>query len=120
MRRPILPIALLLVGLPTLGPLAAAELATSRYAAPHVVGPHPPVWQYNAPPQPLPFARSARAQAAWDADGCWRACQSYCSWDLNACLYQDTQGLCLAYTDGCDRYCQRTCRTRGGPLLPFE
>lgn len=68
----------------------------------------------------MPFARSARSQAVWDADGCWRECQTYCAWNLNACLAQDTQGVCLAYTDACDRYCQRTCRTQGGPFLPFD
>lgn len=98
----------------------AAEMRGSRYAAPRVVGPHPPVWRYNAPPQPLPFPRSARAQSAWDADGCWRECQSYCTSDLNRCIYQAEQGICLVYGDACDRYCQRTCRTRGGPLLPLD
>jgi hypothetical protein len=112
--------ALLLAALAAAGPLAAAELKVSRYSVRPVVGPHPPVWRYNAPPQPLPYPRSARAQPVWDAGPCWRQCQSYCSWDLNACLYQDTQGVCLSFTDSCDRYCQRTCRTRGGPFLPFD
>jgi hypothetical protein len=119
MRRFVLANVFLIVGLLAHGPLAAAELAMSRDAAPRVLGPHPPVWHYNVP-QALPFARGERAQAVWDADGCWQACQSYCTWDLNACLYTDTQGRCLAYTDGCDRSCQRMCRTRGGPFLPFE
>lgn len=119
MRRFILPVVLLLVGFPPQGPLAAAEQTISRNAAPHVVGPHPPVWHYNAP-QALPFARGEQAQAVWDADGCWQACQAYCTWDLNTCLYADSQGTCLAHTDRCDRSCQRMCRTRGGPFWPFE
>jgi hypothetical protein len=120
MTRSVLPIVLLLVGLLAPAPLAAAELSASRDATPRVVGPHPPVWQYNAPPQALPFSRDERAQAVWDGDECRQACQSYCTWDLNRCLYADAQGKCLTYTDGCDRSCQRMCRTRGGPFLPFE
>jgi hypothetical protein len=39
---------------------------------------------------------------------------------MAGCLQQDSQGLCLKLTDKCDRYCQRECRTMGGPFLPFE
>jgi hypothetical protein len=109
---------LLLPGLvlPFLGSATGAELRVSRNS---VVGPHPPVWRYNAP-NPPPFARSARAQTVWDSGACWSECGAYCTWALNGCLYSDTQGHCLAYTDECDRYCQRSCRTYGGPLLPIE
>jgi hypothetical protein len=121
MTRSILLAGLLLAALlPPAGPTAAAELRVSRYSMPAVVGPHPPVWRYNSPYQEAPFARSARAQAAWDAGACWSQCGAYCAWDLNACLYQDPQGRCLVVTDACDRYCQRSCRTQGGPLLPIE
>ena len=33
---------------------------------------------------------------------------------------RDAQGQCLKLTDTCDRYCQRHCRTSGGPLLPLD
>jgi hypothetical protein len=122
MKSSIVLIALLLAGLWLLpsAPAAAAELRVSGYSAPAVVGPHPPVWRYNSPNQELPFARSARSQAVWDSGACWSQCGAVCAWDLNACLYQDTQGRCLIYTDACDRYCQRTCRVQAGPFLPFE
>jgi len=120
MPRFILLAVLLLAGLLPAGTAAAAELRMSRYAAPPVVGPHPPVWRYNAAPQPLPFPRSARAQAVWQAGACWSECGATCAWDLNACLSQDTQGNCLVFTDACDRYCQRTCRAQGGPFLPID
>lgn len=111
MRRwPIL-IALLLGGilLPG-GPAAAAD-----------VGPAPvQLWRYNAHPQALPFARSERAEAVWASGACWSDCGSYCAWGMAECLQRDAQGTCLKLTDKCDRYCQRQCRTRGGPLLPIE
>ncbi|MFN3656310.1 MAG: hypothetical protein ACK4UO_03510 [Pseudolabrys sp.] len=65
----------------------------------------------------LPFPRSSRAQAVWASDTCWNACQSYCTWGEAGCLQADSQGRCLKRTDACNRYCQRDCRTRGGPLL---
>ncbi len=121
MTRSILLTGLLLAALlPPVGPVAAAELRVSGYAMPAVVGPHPPIWRYNSSYQALPFERSARAQAVWDSGACWSQCGATCAWDLNACLYHDTQGRCLVFADACDRYCQRSCRTQGGPLLPIE
>jgi hypothetical protein len=70
--------------------------------------------------QVLPFPRSPRAESIWASDACWSQCQSVCTWDLVGCLQVDAQGHCLQHTDACDRYCQRDCRTRGGPYLPFE
>jgi hypothetical protein len=121
MNRSIVLTVLLLAGvLLSPGPGAAAEPGLSRYSMPAVVGPHPKIWRYNAPNQELPFARSTRAQAVWDSGACWSECGAACAWGLNACLYQDTQGRCLVYTDACDRYCQRSCRMQGGPFLPFD
>jgi len=79
-----------------------------------------PVWRYNAHTAELPFPRSKRADAIWASDACWFDCGSYCAWGLAGCLREDAQGRCLKYTDKCDRYCQRQCRTRGGPLLSIE
>lgn len=122
MKRSTILTVLLLTGvlLPLAGPTTAAELRVSHYSAPAVIGPHPPIWRYNSRYQAPPFSRSARAQAVWDSGACWSECQSACTWDLNACLYQDTQGQCLVSTDACDRYCQRTCRVQAGPFLPFD
>ena len=87
---------------------------------PPVVGPHPPIWRFNGPTQPAPFTRSDQAQTVWDAGACWSECGAYCAWAMNGCLYRDTQGTCLTYTDACDRYCQVSCRKGPGPFLPIE
>jgi hypothetical protein len=80
----------------------------------------PPVWRYNAHTADLPFPRGKRAEAVWASGACWSDCGAYCAWGLAGCLKEDTQGRCLKYTDKCDRYCQRECRTRGGPFLSVE
>jgi len=77
-------------------------------------------WRYNAHSSELPFPRSKRAASIWASDWCWMDCGSYCAWGLAGCLKEHSQGRCLKLTDKCDRYCQRACRTRGGPLLPIE
>lgn len=94
--------------------------ASAADRLPPVVGPHPPIWRYNGPPQQPPFPRSEPTQAVWDAGACWSECGAYCAWGEAGCLERDAQGQCLKLTDKCDRYCQRTCRTSGGPLLPIE
>jgi hypothetical protein len=66
----------------------------------------------------LPFPRSARAASVWASGPCWNQCDAYCAWGLVGCLKRDSQGQCLQQTDRCDRYCQTSCRTRGGPYLP--
>jgi hypothetical protein len=68
----------------------------------------------------LPFPRSERAQSVWASGACWSECGAYCAWGEAACLASDSQGQCLKLTDTCDRYCQRQCRTSGGPLLPLD
>lgn len=124
MTRAIVLTGSLLAGLLVLtaGPAAAGEQPRlSRYAAPPpVVGPHPPIWRYNGPPQELPFPRSERSQAVYASGACWNECGAYCAWNLNGCLYHDTQGTCILYSAACDRYCQRACRSEGGPFLPID
>jgi hypothetical protein len=66
-----------------------------------------------------PFPRSERAASVWAAGACWSECGAYCAWGLAGCLARDAQGHCLKLTDACDRYCQRECRSSGGPLLPI-
>ncbi len=72
--------------------------------------------QRDAPP----FPRSERAASVWSAGACWSDCGSHCAWGLAGCLERDAQGQCLKLTDACDRYCQRECRSSGGPLLPID
>lgn len=79
-----------------------------------------PTWRYNAHSSDLPFPRGKRAESIWASGACWSECGSYCAWGLAGCLKEDSQGRCLKLTDKCDRYCQRECRTMGGPFLPIE
>jgi hypothetical protein len=78
------------------------------------------MWRYNAHPEGLPYPRSERSQSVWASGGCWSECGSYCAWGMAGCLQRDAQGQCIKLTDKCDRYCQRECRTSGGPFLPIE
>ena len=64
-----------------------------------------------------PSFETARVAAA---DACWRDCQSACTWDLRRCVRATPQGVCLKFTDRCDRACQISCRLGGGPLVPIE
>ena len=77
-------------------------------------------WRYNSHSAEPPYPRSERAQSVWASGACWSECGSYCAWGQAGCLQRDAQGRCLKLTDKCDRYCQRECRTSGGPLLPIE
>jgi hypothetical protein len=106
MKRLIILLALLLGGIlvPATGPASAADN----------------VWRKGAQHDSVPFPRSERAQSVWASGACWSECGSYCAWGQSGCLERDAQGQCLKLTDKCDRYCQRECRTWGGPLLPIE
>lgn len=66
------------------------------------------------------FPRSAASEAIYAAGACWRGCQSYCTWGLADCVKDVAQGVCLKFTDRCDRYCQINCRFVGGPFVPIE
>jgi hypothetical protein len=77
-------------------------------------------WRHNGHDGKLPFPRSKRADSVWASGRCWRECGSFCAWGMAGCLREDAQGRCLKLTDKCDRYCQRECRTTGGPFLSFE
>jgi hypothetical protein len=99
-------------------PAAAADMGLSPHS---VATPTPYIWRYNTPGHDaLPFPRSERAQAVWDAGACWSECGAQCAWGEAGCLTRDAQGECLTLADRCDRYCQHSCRTQGGPWLPFE
>lgn len=77
----------------------------------------PEIWRFDRHGDTLPFPRTSRSQSVYAASACWSGCQSYCTWGEAACLQVDAQGRCLELTDRCDRYCQRECRTRGGPYV---
>jgi len=111
MKPVIMIVALLLSGLWALpAPVSAADLKPMQASN----------WRMTMQRDALPFPRSERAQSVWASGTCWSECGSYCAWGQTACLERDAQGQCLKLTDKCDRYCQRECRTSGGPLLPIE
>jgi hypothetical protein len=108
MRRIIILLGLLcVVLLAAAGPAAAIDGRT-------------PAWRFNSHGTELPFPRDERAESVWASNACWTQCGSYCAWGMAGCLKEDSQGRCLKLTDKCDRYCQRECRTKGGPYLPIE
>jgi len=110
MKRALILAILLAVGtlLPASGRVMAADAGPARYAV-----------RSGDRIYVLPFPRSERAQAVWGETACWQDCQRTCAWGLTECLYRDAQGTCLQITDRCDRYCQRSCRSQGGPFLPI-
>ena len=112
MKRALLLIAVLIGSLllPSFRPAEAADQTGVRNSP----------WRYNVHRQELPFPRGDQAQSVWASGACWSECGSYCAWGQTGCLDHDAQGQCLKLTDKCDRYCQRECRTSGGPLLPIE
>jgi hypothetical protein len=115
MTRALLLFSLLLGGLLLNGPAGAADLKTLTMKS----GPGT-ILRMSPRTGVLPFARSERAQSVWAGGACLTDCGSYCAWGQTQCLQRDSQGQCLKLTDKCDRYCQRECRTSGGPLLAFE
>ena len=105
-------LALLLGGivLPAAGPAAGADLKAKTASS----------WRMTPHADVLPFPRGERAASVWASGACWTDCGSYTTWNLVACLARDAQGHCLKRADAGDRYCQRECRTSGGPLLPID
>jgi hypothetical protein len=122
MKRSILLVALLFGGilLQSVGPAAAADVKSWDVKSSNLKSSNVKSRRYNAHSPELPFPRGERAQSVWASGACWSECGSYCAWGLAGCLTRDAQGQCLKRTDKCDRYCQRECRTLGGPLLPVE
>jgi hypothetical protein len=65
-----------------------------------------------------PYPQSRRAASVWQSDLCWQGCTSSCTWKMESCVAASDADVCRPHFDACDRACQRTCRLRGGPLLP--
>ena len=110
-RPPMKPFVLILGLLLGVHSLLPAAPATAGEAA---------IWRYDRHSQEPAFPLSERAQSVWASGACWSDCGSHCTWGLAACLTRDAQGRCLKLADSCDRYCQRECRSSGGPLLPID
>ena len=67
-----------------------------------------------------PYPLSKRAASKWDDDFCWRACTGQSGWRFQDCARVAGPETCRFSFDADNRYCQRTCRSRGGPLLPLD
>ena len=67
-----------------------------------------------------PYPAGKRAASVWASDVCWNECTSSCSWKMETCVTTGSSAdACRPQLDACDRACQRSCRTRGGPWLGF-
>ena len=66
-----------------------------------------------------PYPAGKRAASIWLSDACWRDCSRDCTWKMEYCVRATPADACRPHLDACDRSCQRSCRTRGGPLLGF-
>jgi hypothetical protein len=66
-----------------------------------------------------PYPAGKRAASVWASDACWRDCKTSCTWQMESCLAATDADACRPHLDACDRACQRSCRTRGGPFLGF-
>jgi hypothetical protein len=64
--------------------------------------------------------RSPEASLVWASDACWKGCAMDCGQHFKTCLSADAASNCIAQNDACDRFCQRECRSYGGPLLPLD
>jgi len=64
-----------------------------------------------------PFPAGKRATSVWVSDACWHDCTSSCSWKMEACVGIQTADACRPHLTACDRACQLSCRTRGGPYV---
>ena len=66
-----------------------------------------------------PYPAGKRAASVWASDVCWRDCRTSCTWRMESCVGTMSADACRPQLDACDRACQRSCRTRGGPWLGF-
>jgi len=105
--------ALLLLITGMVAPAAAGDYSLANRPAVVFPGPHGGIVHIS------PYPAGKRAAAIWASDACWRDCASSCAWKMEQCVLATDADACLPQLDACDRSCQRSCRTRGGPLLGF-
>ena len=67
-----------------------------------------------------PYPQGKRSTSIWVSDACWRDCNASCTANMAACVGATDPDACRPHLDGCDRACQRSCRSIwSGPLLGF-
>jgi hypothetical protein len=99
--------------------LLTIALGAAARAGEYALANRPEVSFKGGPVHVSPYPMSKRAAAVWASDTCWRDCTAACNWEMKSCLRADDADACRPQIDACDRACQRSCRTRGGPLLGF-
>jgi hypothetical protein len=67
-----------------------------------------------------PYPASKFAAAVWADDFCWRTCTGQSGWRFQDCWRVKGAAACRDHLNADNRYCQRTCRSQGGPLLPLD
>ena len=107
-------VALLLLILGFAAPAAASEIGMEN--RPQVVFPGPKGGVVHQSPYP----QSSRSATIWNGDACQRECNASCTAKMDVCIRSSDADQCRPYLDGCDRSCQRSCRSWWqGPLLGF-
>ena len=65
-----------------------------------------------------PYPAGKRATSVWVSDACWHDCTASCSWKMESCVgTAPSSDACRPHLSACDRACQLSCRTRGGPYV---
>lgn len=104
------PLLILIVALSVPASAPAADLAV-RHARTH----HRLVRHLGPIPGHYPLSR--RAAAVHAGESCWRACEHAAAQAFLFCMRQRPLTPCVAGNDAADRYCLRSCRLSGGPLV---
>ena len=67
-----------------------------------------------------PYPMSKQAAAVWGDDYCWRTCTGESGWQFQDCWRTKGPEVCRQLSEVNNRFCQRTCRSRGGPWLALD
>ena len=67
-----------------------------------------------------PYPMSKQAAAVWGDDYCWRTCTGESGWQFQDCWRTKGPEVCRQLSEANNRFCQRTCRSRGGPWLALD
>jgi hypothetical protein len=67
-----------------------------------------------------PYPMSKRHALVWADDYCWRSCTGQTGWMFQDCARTRGIEACRDALNYNNRVCLRSCRTMGGPALPFD
>ena len=63
------------------------------------------------------YPMSKRSASIWNSDFFWRECSGQSGWHYQSCRRTGGPEDCRQALDANNRFCLRTCRTRGGPMV---